>query len=597
MGLYTELPKDIEEVDVIIAGGGTAGCVIAARLAEADPQLFILVVEGGPNNLNEPSIIFPVFFLSHLLSDSKNTIFNRGNKTKHVADREIIIPTGGVLGGGSSINYLKYVRAQRMDFDAWDTPGWTAEDMLYYMKKFETYYGPGKDELHGKTGPIHVSSGTFRPERTGKDFIAAASKLGLPEFEDIDDLDSNEGVGIALRYISPDGVRQDTAHRYLHPKLQSGQYPNLHVVVESQVLKVLIENKKAVGVTYQPKRDPNGLRTVKARRLVVVSCGALGSPLVLERSGIGHSEVLKKAGVEIVEDLPGVGQDYQDHQILVYPYRSSLAPEETMDDVIGRRVDPAELIKNKAPVLGWNAQDLTCKVRPTEAEVAALGPKFQAAWEADFKNNSNKPLTIISPTGCYPGDPTGVPVGQYVGTATFSTYPYSRGHMHITGPTLSDPPDFDTGFLSDPEGLDIKTHVWAYKKQRELLRRMNIFRGELISRHPPFPAGSRAACIEIDAPLTDVRDIEYSAEDDAILEQWIREHVDSVWHGLGTCKMAPRDKAGVVDANLGVYGIEGLKVADLGIVPTNVAANTNSVVLAIGEKAADIFIKELGLSK
>lgn len=167
--------------------------------------------------------------------------------------------------------------------------------------------------------------------------------------------------------------------------------------------------------------------------------------------------------------------------------------------------------------------------------------------------------------------------------------------MHITGPSLDDPLDFETGFFSDDHDIDLKKQLWAYKKSREILRRMKHFRGELAVGHPRFPEGSKAACVNTDAPLEDVQDISYSPEDDAAIEQWLRENVNTTWHSLGTCKMAPREKMGVVDENLNVYGVQGLKIADMSIPPENVGANTNNTALVIGEKAADIFIRELSL--
>lgn len=178
----------------------------------------------------------------------------------------------------------------------------------------------------------------------------------------------------------------------------------------------------------------------------------------------------------------------------------------------------------------------------------------------------------------------------------FTVYPFSRGHIHITGPNLEDPLDFEHGFFTDAGDIDLKKHIWSYKKQREVIRRMPSYRGEMAQCHPPFAPESMAAIVELSGPLpADVSDIEYSADDDVVLEKWLRSNVGTTWHALGTCKMLPRDKNGVVDANLSVYGVEGLKIADLSIVPRNVAANTNNTALAVGEKAADIFIKELGL--
>ena len=197
----------------------------------------------------------------------------------------------------------------------------------------------------------------------------------------------------------------------------------------------------------------------------------------------------------------------------------------------------------------------------------------------------------------FPGLPTGPP-RQYFSCSTFTPYPYSRGHLHITSTDLDAPLDFATGFFADKGDVDIKKLVWAYKKQREIVRRMDIYRGESAALHPPFAAGSDAAVTQepLDGPPPeDVPDIVYTAEDDAVLEQWLRDNVGTTWHSLGTCKMAPQKDGGVVDANLSVYGVQGLKIADLSVPPANVGANTANTAFMIGEKAADIFIKELGL--
>lgn len=193
------------------------------------------------------------------------------------------------------------------------------------------------------------------------------------------------------------------------------------------------------------------------------------------------------------------------------------------------------------------------------------------------------------------GDPSSVPEAQYVTIGNYTAYPYSRGHMHITGPELSDPLDFDVGFFSDQHDIDVKKQIWAYKKHREIMRRTSMYRGELAPGHPAFPEGSAAACIEADAPLSNVEDLKYSAEDDAAIEKWLRENIGTTWHSLGTAKMAPRQKGGVVSESLDVWGTKRLKIADLSIPPMNVGANTNNTAIVVGEKAAAILIKELGL--
>jgi alcohol oxidase len=168
--------------------------------------------------------------------------------------------------------------------------------------------------------------------------------------------------------------------------------------------------------------------------------------------------------------------------------------------------------------------------------------------------------------------------------------------MHITGSSVEDPLDFDVGYFNDTYDLDVKKQIWAYKKQREILRRTNFYRGELAAGHPKFPEGSKAAVIETDEALSNVQNLVYSSEDDAAIEQWLRENVNTTWHSLGTCKMAPREEDGVVDARLNVHGVTGLKIADLSIPPENVGANTNNTAMVIGEKAADIILGELSSS-
>ena len=196
----------------------------------------------------------------------------------------------------------------------------------------------------------------------------------------------------------------------------------------------------------------------------------------------------------------------------------------------------------------------------------------------------------------FPGVDPELPRQQYLGLSTFSVYPFSRGHVHITGKSLDAPVDFDTGFFADANSIDLKKHVWAYKKQREIMRRMACYRGEYAALHPAFSATSAAACVETDGPLpNEIADIEYTTEDDAEIERFLRKTIGTTWHSLGTCKMAAKDEAGAVDAQLNVHDVQCLKVVDLSIVPKNVGANTNSTALAVGEKAADIIIQELKL--
>ncbi|CAG9948912.1 unnamed protein product [Clonostachys rosea f. rosea IK726] len=596
MGLYAELPADINSVNVIIAGGGTAGCIVAARLAEKDPSLSILVLEAGPNGAGNPTVDYPALFLANMAPTTTTAAFFKSNKSSSLGDREIIVPTGNVLGGGSAINMMQYSHAQRSDWDSWKIPGWSADEVMPFIKNLESYHGPGSMDRHGTDGPIEVSTGTYNSPRLQDQFVSALGELGWPEIDDLSSMDACNGVQRSVRFVSRDGKRQDTASRYLAPCLQDGKHPNLHVVCDAPVVKVLTENKKAVGVVFKPKAEGGTAeRTVKANKQVIVSAGAFGTPAILERSGIGHADVLKRAGIEQVADVPGVGNEYEDHNLMLYPFKADLEPGETMDAVLAGRMDVGKLIQENHGILGWNAQEATAKLRPNDKDVASFAPELKDLWDEEYKNDENKPLMMMALVCTFPGEPTGIPPGEYFAISVFTVYPLSRGHLHITGPGLNDPVDFNTGFFSDAKGVDVKKHRWAYKKQREIARRMPVFRDEFAPGHPAFAVDSKAASVDLSSePSAEIRDIEYTAEDDALIDEWVRNKVGSAWHSLGTCKMGPIEKNGVVDHNLSVYGVEGLKLADLSGVPSNVAANTNFTAMVVGEKAADIVIKELG---
>lgn len=274
--------------------------------------------------------------------------------------------------------------------------------------QLETYHGKGDKDRHGYDGHVNVSKGTHTCHRAEDAFIDAAAMLGYPEAKDLQNLDANNAIERYYKYIGPNGRRQDAAHRYLHPKVRSGEYPNLHVLCEKQVVKILFDdNKRAVGVEYQtnPKYLANpeflshaytSLRTVKARKMVVVSAGANATPGILERSGVGDSKILEQAGIPVLEDLPGVGSDYQDHHLSLWSYRTNLLPSETINGYQDGRFNIDDCIKNADELLGTNGMDAQAKARPTEKEVADLGPEFKKAWDRDFKNAPDRPLMILA---------------------------------------------------------------------------------------------------------------------------------------------------------------------------------------------------------
>lgn len=596
----------VGEVDIIFAGGGTAACVAAGRLAKANPDLKILLVEGGRNNFNDPTVTNPAVYLSHLAPDSKTALFYKAKPSKHLNGREAVVPMGGILGGGSSINFMMYTRAQGVDFDSWETEGWSSKEMHQFSNKLETYHPKGDEtdqSKHGHDGPIHISDGGYRGKSENQ-FADTVKKMGYNMIEDLQDLEANGGFSKWHRYVSPDGKRQDAAHRYIHPLLQDGQHPNLHVLLESKVIRVLFDESsppRAIGIEYKPnaERQPELSlskpvhKTIKAKKLVVVTAGALGTPQVLERSGVGNPEILKKLEIPVVADVPGVGENYQDHHLLLYPYKSNLDEAETLDGILSGRKDFVKALGEKDPMLGWNGIDICAKLRPSEKEIAQMGPEFKKDWDKFFANYPTRPLMLCGVVNAFLADPSLVEPGQYMTMGTYTAYPFSRGSIHITSKEdVINGYDFDTGFLNAPS--DLTKQVWAYKMSREIARRLPYYQGELELGHPKFPEGSRAA-LQSGSLGDNVQDIEYSAEDDKVIEDWVRGNLNTTWHSLGTCAMKERSKGGVVDGSLNVYGTQGLKVADLSMVPENVGANTNNTALTVGEKAADIIGKELGI--
>ncbi|KAH0564862.1 hypothetical protein GP486_001756 [Trichoglossum hirsutum] len=405
-------------------------------------------------------------------------------------------------------------------------------------------------------------------------------------------------------WIDPStGLRQDVPHRLIYPILDAGN-TKLRVLTESKVIRVLFDqSKRAAGIEYTSKLRPSadGLPTVvRARKLVVVSAGALGSPLILQRSGVGNEKKLSSLGIPTVSAVNGVGTNYLDHSTILTTYHSNAKPEDTLDGLVSGRLPFEEALREKSLsastyILGWNGVDGGAKLRPSPEEVKAMGPQFEKLWNRDFRDRPSRPLILIATVSSFLGDPSSVTPGQYFTIAQFTTYPYSQGSIHIAGPSVDDPPDFDSGLLKDP--TDVTELTWAYKKQRDLVRRMKHYAGALETDRPRFRVGSKAGFKYVDGKqaLGEWGDIEYDKEDDEAIEQYIRENARSSFHCLGTCAMKPLEDGGVVDKRLNVYGVDGLKVADLSICPKNVAANTYSTALVIGEKAAMIIAEELGI--
>ncbi|KAJ6256002.1 hypothetical protein Dda_9296 [Drechslerella dactyloides] len=581
------------EVDIIVAGGGSAGCTLAARLAKANPNVSILIIEAGINNKDVASVIYPALFLTNLVPGSKTAAFHKCSASKHLNGREAIVPTGGCLGGGSSINCMMYGRGQAVDYDSWNTEGWRMADLLPLLKKTETYHGPDPNNTHGHDGEFHVSAG-FASKPFMADCLNAVAQVGMKEVPDANDLVVADGVQRWVNWIHPDtGLRQDAAHVLIHPLLERGD-TSLKILTEHKVVKVLTEGGRAVGVEFAPSAaTASASKVVRARKLVVLSSGALGTPSILERSGIGNKSLLNSLNIPVVSDLPGVGENYIDHTLLFNAYTTNSPPEDSFDPFLdGRRPFETEIAAlsdaSKPRYIAWNSIDIAAKVRPTEVELATARPVFQEIWAKDFADPT-RPMAVMIFAPIHVGDHSNLPRKQYMSAVNFPSYSYSRGSIHITSVDADAPANFDSGMLSHP--WDVEAHVLSYKRQREVIRRMKAFAGpDGIIAGPKFLDSGKAKHWPTDGSPT-----EYTKEDNDAIEDFVRSAVETCWHSAGTAAMKGREDGGVVDSELNVYGVEGLKVADISIMPSMVAANVYSTALLVGEKAACIIAEELGL--
>ncbi|PSK46483.1 Long-chain-alcohol oxidase FAO3 [Elsinoe australis] len=638
-----------DEVDIIVCGGGSCGCVVAGRLANLDHNLHVLLIEGGASNLNDPWVYRPGIYPKNMQLDSKTASFYYSRPSEFLSGRRAIVPCAHILGGGSSINFMMYTRASASDYDDFLAKGWTTKELIPLMKKHETYQRASQNrDIHGFEGPIKVSFGNYTYPIM-HDFLRAAESQDIPVTDDLQDLVTGHGAEHWLKWINRDtGRRSDSAHAYIHST--RSQYTNLHLAVNTKIDKVILEGDRAVGVQTCPTKPlhprENKSRVFRARKQIVVSGGTLSSPLILQRSGIGDPAKLRKAGVKPLVDLPGVGLNFQDHYLTFAPYRAK--PDvESFDDFV--RGDPETQKKvidqwniNGTGPLATNGIDAGVKVRPNEEELRQMDSwpckEFRSGWESYFKNKPDKPVMHYSVISGFYGDHTLVPPGKFFTMFHFLEYPFSRGSTHIVSPNPYEAPDFDAGFMNDKR--DMAPMVWGYIKSRETARRMDAYAGELESFHPFYKYDSPARARDMDLPTAKAyggkdhlsagiqvgswsvpvepgkpanpaflnssrqmirEDLSYTNDDIEAIMEWVRRHVETTWHSLGTCSMAPKNgnattKHGVLDERLNVHGTKGLKVADLSICPDNVGCNTYSTALLIGEKAAMLVAEDLGYS-
>ncbi|CAE6472065.1 unnamed protein product [Rhizoctonia solani] len=340
------------------------------------------------------------------------------------------------------------------------------------------------------------------------------------------------------------------------------------------VTRVLFDDSKAVGVEVignkNQDNDASQLpRQIRARKFVVVSAGAIGSALILQRSGVGEAARLSKLGISVVADLPA-GANYEDHSSCIITYHVS-DDVETLDSIMEGKPGVMEpylaQFANGKGFLKSNVNDAGSKIRPSPKELEVIGPAFSKIWKRQYESAPDKPVFIQTIVNGFLGPRTVVPEKScFMVLGNIAVYPISKGHVYITSTDPYSPPDFRTGFLE--EQADVEMHVWMYKRSRETARRMPGYRGEYAPLHPRFPEGSAASCIRLDGPPSvSVQDLVYTPDDNIAVEEFVRERGGTTWHSVATVQMKPKDKG----------------------------ANTYSTALLVGEKAAILIAEDLGL--
>ncbi|KAJ3752171.1 GMC oxidoreductase-domain-containing protein, partial [Lentinula raphanica] len=591
------------------------------------------IIEAGSHSLDLHHHVQPARYLNNL---GQGHTFSHHNSvhSEALGGRSICVPSACCMGGGSAVNFMLYVRPAASDYDDWEklgNPGWGSASLIPLSKKVETYQIPsGSPSVHGFTGPIKVSRGGHETN-IGREFLETAGQYDKDRISsssaDLQDFETLNVYGVSPHdtpYIdSQTGKRSDTAHHFLYNLHNSNLDPessqhNVHVLTNRRIVKVLLKDKRAVGVEYvvhedidhRPQKQP---RIACASRLVVLSSGAFGSPAILERSGIGSASCLADVDVRQIVDLPGVGENYNDHNIGFATYLAS-EDSDCLDGIFSGEEEAIrpylkEWEERGSGLLAHNSFDATVKLRPTPKELEVeLGPDFKLVWEEFFAGAPDKPVAYLSPTA---GDimncaNPSAPLKKF-SMVSYTAYPLAVGYTHITSASNPWAPlRFDPKYLTHP--ADIAVLRWGYKRGRELARRMKSYRGEIAAGHPKFSSNSytpdtkqaftpasivpsASGPVAIDTP-----EIVYTVEDDKVIDDYIRATVSTTWHSLGTCAMKPREAGGVVDARLNVYGVENLKVADLSIAPLNVGANTYNTALSVGEKAFLIVAEDLGIS-
>ena len=527
--------------DYIIVGAGSAGCVLANRLSRIPGNRVLLLEAGGEDSnlwLKVPAGVPRV--VSHPALTWGYTSAEEPGLNK----RTIIWPRGKTLGGSSSINGHVYMRGTPHDYDFWrdmGNPGWGWKDVLPYFKRSENHF-LGESELHGGTGELHVTP-LHEPHVASQAFVEAAKNAGFPRNEDFNGL-TQEGVGY-LQFTIRDGVRASASAAFLHPIRHRS---NLVVQTNALVERVLLEGKRATGVRYTIGGQ---VHEVRASREVVLSGGAINSPQVLMLSGIGPAAHLRSIGIAVKHELPSVGQNLQDH---IYAHcLASVDPEFSINRLISSNwrmiPDVLRYLRSRRGLL--------------TSAAAQVGLFLRSGPHTDVPDVQvqMRPFSMISKSGMYKADSA-----PAITASCTLLRPYSVGAVSLTSADPKVAPKMMANYLADER--DVRPLMEGIRLIRRVFEQAPFkdhFKGELL----PGPG--------------------YQSDED--LTAYLRANAQSMYHPVGTCRMGNGADA-VVDPELRVKGIEGLRVVDASVMPRIPSGNTNAPTIMIAEKAADLILKD-----
>ncbi|MEC9175306.1 MAG: GMC family oxidoreductase N-terminal domain-containing protein [Pseudomonadota bacterium] len=537
----------MDSFDYVIVGAGSAGCVLANRLS-ADPSVTVCLLEAGPRDWH-PMIHVPAGFMKTLTDPMVNWLYE-AEPSEGTAGRVIKAPRGKTLGGSSSINGHIYNRGQSLDYDTWSqlgNTGWGYADVLPYFRRCERRV-PGPlsttDETYrGQDGEMVVSDIDFRHPLC-EAFIEGAVSIGIPRNGDYNGR-TQEGVSYAQRTIHK-GRRMSTARAFLKPAMGR---PNLTVRTGAHATRILLEEKRAVGVVYRKGGRRGAAREVRARREVLLSGGAVNSPQLLQVSGIGPGALLSQLGITPRHEAPGVGENLRDHY----------APRFTA------RIKDMQTINELAR--GWRLYGQVAKWLTTGKGILSLSPtQVYGFWHSDEAQRSGDLQFTFTPASYHEGVQSQLDTEPGVTIAAWQQRPDSLGHVRARAADPFEKPEIQPNYLAAES--DQRVFLAGMKLARRLLRTAPL---APYVAHEAYPGDH----VQSDEELMAIG----------------RARGTTTYHLMGTCRMGPdSDPTAVVDDQLRVKGLTGLRVIDASIMPTMLSANLNAGVMMIADKASDMIL-------